>query len=132
MDFTGILKPGLFAEKTETVSEKNTASALGSGSLAVYATPAMIAIMEGAAVSAVDPLLPPGCSSVGTELNIKHIAATPLGMKISAKAELLSVDGKSLLFRVEAFDEAGKIGEGEHRRFIIEIEKFMARTERKK
>jgi len=132
MDFTGILKPGLSAEKTETVSEKNTASALGSGSLSVYATPAMAALMEAAAVSALDPLLPQGYSSVGTELNIKHLSATPPDMKVSARAELLSVEGKALFFKVEAFDEAGKIGEGAHTRFIIEIEKFMTRTEGKK
>ena len=132
MDFTDILKPGLCAEKNETVSGKNIASALGSGGLDVYSTQAMIALMEGTALSAVDPLLPPGHASVGTEVNITHLSATPIGMKVSAKAELLSVDGKSLLFKVEAFDETGKIGEGEHRRFIVNVEKFMARTEGKK
>ena len=131
MDFKDILKPGLRAEKTETVSEKNVASAIGSGCLSVYSTPAMIALMEGTALSAVDPLLPPGHSSVGTELNIKHLSATPLGMKITAKAELLSVEGRAILYNVEAFDEAGKIGEGTHRRFIVEIEKFMARAKGK-
>ena len=132
MDFTEILKPGFNAEKTETVSEKNIASAYGSGCLGVYSTPAMIALMEGTALSAVDPHLPPGWSTVGTEVNIKHLSATPLGMKVSAKAELLSVDGKTLLFKVEAFDEAGKIGEGTHRRFIVDSEKFLARITRKK
>jgi len=132
MDFTEILKPGFNAGKTDTVSESNTASAYGSGGLGVYSTPAMIALMEGAAVSAVDPHLPQGWSSVGTELNIKHLSATPLGMKVTAKAELISVDGKAMLFKVEAHDEAGKIGEGTHRRFIVENEKFMNRTEAKK
>ena len=132
MDFTDILKPGLTAEKTVFVSEKNTASALGSGCLGVFSTPAMVALMEGAALSAIEPLLPPGYSSVGTELNIKHLSATPPGMKVTAKAELLSADGKALLFKVEAFDEAGKIGEGVHHRFIVDIEKFMARAEGKK
>jgi len=132
MDFNDILKPGLCAGKTETVSEKNIASALGSGCLGVYSTPAMIALMEGTALSAVDPLLPLGYSTVGTELNVKHLSATPQGMEVSAKAELLSVEGKSLLFTVEAFDEAGKIGEGTHRRFIVENGKFLARTEGKK
>jgi len=132
MDFTEILKPGLKAEKTSVVSEKNTAAVFGSGCLDVYSTPAMVALMEGTALSAVDPLLPPGFSTVGTELNIKHLSATPIGMKVSAKAELLSISGKSLLFNIEAFDEAGKIGEGAHQRFIVEIEKFIARTEGKK
>jgi len=132
MDFTEILKPGLSAEKTDTVSMKNTAAVFGSGCLDVYSTPAMVALMEGTSLSAVDPLLPSGFSTVGTELNINHLSATPIGMKVSAKAELLRIDGKSLLFKVEAFDEAGKIGEGTHKRFIIEIEKFIARTEGKK
>jgi len=132
MNFSDILKPGLSAEKTDTVSDKNTARVFGSGTLDVYSTPSMIGLMEGTALSAVDPLLPPGWSSVGTELNIKHLSATPLGMKIRAKAELLSIDGKALVFKVEAFDEAGKIGEGTHNRFIVEITKFLARTEAKK
>ena len=132
MNFADILKPGLTAEKADVVSEKNTADTFGSGGLGVYATPSMIALMEGAALSAVDPLLPPGWSTVGTELSIKHLSATPIGMKISAKAELLSIEGRALVFKVEAFDEAGKIGEGSHNRFIVESGKFLARTEAKK
>ena len=131
MDFADILKPGIEAKKSDTVTEANTASALGSGGLAVYATPAMIALMEAAALSAVAPFLPPGWSTVGTELNVKHISATPMGMEVSAKAELLSVDGRALSFKVEAFDEAGKIGEGTHQRFIVENEKFLAKTKGK-
>ena len=132
MDFNEVLKPGLVAEKTQIVSDTNTASAFGSGGLAVFATPAMIALMESAALSAVDPLLPPGWSTVGTELKVKHISATPRGMKVSARAELSGIDGRALSFKVEAFDEAGKIGEGVHGRFIIENERFMAKTESKK
>lgn len=132
MDFSEILKPGLAAEKAVTVTDKNSAAAFGSGGLAVFATPAMIALMESAALSAADPLLPPGWSTVGTELNVKHLSATPRGMKVSARAELLGIDGRVLSFRVEAFDEAGKIGEGAHSRFIVENEKFMAKTESKK
>jgi len=131
MDFAEIIKPGIEAEKTDTVSEKNTASALGSGGLAVYGTPAMIALMEMAALSAVVPLLPSECSTVGTELNIKHISATPVGMEVFARAELLSIDGRALVFKVEAFDEAGKIGEGTHNRFIVDNERFMTKTESK-
>lgn len=132
MNFADILKPGLAAEQTETVTERNTAAAVGSGGLAVYATPAMIALMEAAALSAVGPLLPPSWSTVGTELNIKHISATPLGMKVCARVELLSIDGRALVFKVEAFDEAGKIGEGIHNRFIVENERFLAKTAGKK
>ena len=131
MNFSDILKPGLEAQKTDTVTDKNTASFWGSGGLDVYATPAMIALMEMAAHSAVDPLLPPGWSTVGTELNIKHISATPQNMKVSVRAELLDINGRMLLFKVEAFDEAGKIGEGTHSRFIVENEKFLAKAKAK-
>jgi predicted thioesterase len=132
MDFTGLLKPGLSAQKSETVTEKNMANSLGSGSLAVYGTPAMIALIEAAALSAVDPLLSPEWSTVGTDLNIKHLSATPRGMNVTASAELISVEGRALTFKVEVFDEAGKIGEGAHNRFLVENEKFLAKAERKK
>ena len=132
MNFTDILKPGLKATTTDTVTDGNIARAWGSGGLAVYATPAMIALVETAAYSAVQSLLPPGWSTVGTEINIKHISATPAGMKVYARAELLSIDGNALGFKVEAFDEAGKIGEGAHSRFIVENERFLVRTERKR
>ena len=131
MEFAKTLTPGLSAEVEDTVSDKNTASALGSGGLSVFATPAMLALMEKAALTAVDPLLLPGWSTVGTEVNIKHLSATPLGMKVTARAELLSVDGRALSFKVEAFDETGKIGEGSHSRFIIENAKFMTKAEGK-
>ena len=132
MNFSEILKPGLEAEKHTVVTDGNTAVSYGSGDIAVYATPAMVALMEGAAFSAVEALLPQGWSTVGTELNVKHLSATPVGMKVSARAELLVIDGRALSFKVEAFDEAGKIGEGSHGRFIIEVGKFLAKTESKK
>jgi predicted thioesterase len=132
MDFSEILTPGLKGERSETVTDKNTAAAWGSGGLPVYATPAMAALMEGAALSASDPLLPEGWSTVGTELAIKHLSASPPGMKIRAEAELLSLDGRTLVFRVEAFDEAGKIGEGTHGRFIVEEERFLKKALGKK
>jgi len=131
MDFAEFLKPGITAERNDIVSVKNTAAALGSGGLEVYSTPAMIALIEGTCLSSVDPLLPPGWSTVGTELNIKHLAATPLGMKVRAKTELIGIEGRALQFRVEAFDEAGKIAEGTHSRFIVESAKFIAKTEAK-
>jgi len=131
MNLTENLKPGLKAEKSEIVSNKNTAITLGSGGLEVYSSPSMIALMEGTALLSVDPLLPEGYSTVGTELNIKHLSATPPGMKITAKAELLEIDGRALSFSVEAYDEAGKIGEGTHKRFIIESEKFLIKIKNK-
>jgi predicted thioesterase len=129
MDFGEILRPGLKAEKAETVTDTNTANAWGSGGLPVYATPAMIALMEGAAFAAVAPFLPVGWSTVGTALDVRHVSASPAGMKVRAEAELLAVDGRALSFKVEAFDEAGKIGEGTHGRFIVENEKFMKKAE---
>ena len=132
MNFADILKPGLEARVTDTVTDRNIAHAWGSGGLAVFATPAMIALMEMAAYSAVQSFLPPLWSTVGTEINIKHTSATPVGMKVSASAKLLTINGKALSFKVEAFDEAGKIGEGVHERFIVENERFLARTESKK
>ena len=132
MNFDDILKPGLEAKVNDTVTEKSIASYWGSGGLNVYATPAMIALMEMASFSAVNSFLPPGWSTVGTELNVKHISATPIGMKVYARAELLSVNGRALSFKVEAFDEEGKIGEGTHVRFIVENEKFLAKVAAKK
>jgi predicted thioesterase len=132
MDFESVLKPGLTGEKTETVAEENTAESRGSGGLPVYATPSMVALMEGAAVNAVDKLLPEGWSTVGTELDVKHLAATPVGLEVRARAELLEIDRRRLCFRVEAFDGAGKIGEGRHDRFIIENVRFLKKTLEKK
>ncbi|MCL2093590.1 MAG: thioesterase family protein [Treponema sp.] len=132
MEFFESLTPGLAAEKSCQVTKENTALALGSGSLEVFATPAMAALMEAAALASLEPHLPPDWTSVGTELNIKHLSASPLGMKISARGELTGTDGRALTFRVEAHDEAGKIGEGTHVRFLVEKEKFLARAASKK
>ena len=129
MDFETLLKPGTLAELQDQVTDKNTARSYGSGGLEVYATPAMVALMEGACVAAVDKLLPPGFSTVGTELNVKHLAASARGMTVRATGELLEIAGRALRFRVEAFDGAGKIGEGDHSRFIIENEKFLTKAE---
>jgi predicted thioesterase len=123
-----ILKAGLKCEQRETVTGENTAQAWGSGGLPVYATPAMAALMEKAAAAAVAPGLPEGFSTVGTELNIKHLAATPPGTTVRAMGELIETKGRRLLFKVEAFDEAGKIGEGTHSRFIVENEPFIQKA----
>lgn len=130
MDYN--VKPGLTGEQEDLVTDKNTAKAYGSGGVSVYATPAMIGLMEKASLTAVDPVLPGGMATVGTELNVKHMAATPVGMKVKAVAHLVLVEGKRLLFKVEAFDEKEKIGEGTHERYIINLAKFLARSEEKK
>jgi predicted thioesterase len=132
MEFDDALKPGLTGEKIEAVTEDNTAESWGSGGLPVYATPSMVALMEGAAVNAADKLLPPGWSTVGTALDVKHLAATPVGLEVRASAELLEIDGRRLRFRVEAADGTGTIGEGYHDRFIIENDRFLKKTSEKK
>ncbi|NLJ45092.1 MAG: thioesterase family protein [Treponema sp.] len=118
------LEPGLSGERSLIVEERHTAAHLGSGGVPVYATPMMVLAMEEAALSAVDPRLEPGQATVGYHLDVKHLAATPQGMRVTARAELLAVDGKMLSFKVEAFDEKEKIGEGTHIRAIVNLDKF--------
>ena len=112
------------ATVTEAVTDTNTALAVGSGSLPVYATPAMLALMEKAACEAINPSLNEGETTVGTLLNVKHLAATPVGMQVSATATLTERDGRRLVFAVSASDESGLIGEGIHERFIVYAERF--------
>lgn len=126
------IKPGLTGERTITVTQEMTAKHLGSGSIAVYATPAMIALMEYAAVAALDPLLPEGQASVGVEIAVKHLAATPLGHQVKARAEVTGVDERRVLFRVQAWDEQELIGEGTHTRVVIDMARFMRRVEGKR
>ena len=97
----------------------------------VLATPKMIALMEKASMSAVDSYLDKGYTSVGTSIDVKHVSATPIGMKVDVKSELIKIDGKKLLFKVEAHDELGLIGEGTHERFIVDAEKFIKKAEDK-
>ncbi len=118
----------LKATVKELVTEKNTAATVGSGSLQVYATPAMLALMEKAACIAVAPLLDEGATTVGTLLNVSHLAATPVGMEVSATAELISQEGRKFIFRVTASDESGIIGEGTHERFSVMAQKFTDKT----
>lgn len=125
------LKPGLVGERTLVVEERHTASHLGSGGVPVYATPMMVLAMEEAALAAVDHLLEPGKATVGYHLDVKHMAATPLGMRVTARAELVAVEGRMLLFTVSAHDEVDKIGEGTHVRAVIDMEKFRAKLEAK-
>lgn len=116
---------GMKGEVTTLVEREDTAYEVGSGSLLVYATPCMVALMEGAACEAIAAALPEGKTSVGTELSIKHLAATPVGLEVRAEAEVTEVDGNSITFQVTAFDEAGKIGEGTHKRAVITAQRFL-------
>jgi predicted thioesterase len=122
------IKPGLVGEKTMTVSEAQTARHLGSGGFHVLATPAMIALMEAAAVAAIDHLLPDGQASVGTALDVRHLAATPVGHEVRARAEVTAVDGRQVTFNVQAWDETEQIGEGSHTRFVIDVARYMQRV----
>lgn len=121
------LKPGLTGTAATIVRETNTALAMGSGSLLVFATPSMIALMEQAACNAVAACLDDESSSVGTLINITHDAATGMGKKVTATATLKEVQGRKLIFEVTAADEDKQIGKGTHERFIINKEKFMAK-----
>ena len=126
-----MLHTGIKGEQSLTVTEALTAKAMGSGTLDVFATPAMIALIEQTAWRSVAPELEEGWGSVGTALNVQHLASTPLGMTVTAKTELVEVDRRRLVFRVEAFDEAGLIGQGTHERFLVEEAKFQAKTDAK-
>lgn len=126
-----MLKAGIKGRQEVMVTEDNSASALGSGLLEVFATPAMAALIEKTAWISVDPYMNDGEGTVGTVLNIKHMAATPVGMTVWCESELIEVDKRRLLFRVEVFDATGKVGEGEHERFVINNEKFMAKAQKK-
>ena len=115
---------GMTGEAFTTVERADTAYEVGSGDLLVYATPCMVALMEGAACEAISPL-PEGKTSVGTEISVSHKAATPVGMDIRAEAEVTAVDGNTITFRVAAYDEAGLIGEGTHKRVVISSQRFL-------
>lgn len=119
------------AQVEKVVSEDDTAVRFGSGGVRVFATPMMIALMESAALNTVDPYLGEDLATVGLSLNVKHLAATPVGMKVTAKAELVSIEEKKLTFRVESYDEQEKIGEGTHERYIIRLSRFLERTGQK-
>ena len=126
------IKTGISAEMSVSAEEKYLASSMGSGSLRVFATPAMIALMENAAALCAEPYLEDDETTVGTELNVKHISATPCGMKVTAEAVLTEVNGRELVFTGKASDEAGLIGEGTHKRFVVYGTRFMEKTNAKK
>ncbi len=122
---------GMKGRAETVVAQENTAQAVGSGLVPVFATPWMIALMENAAVQAVQSALAGDEGTVGTCLNVTHDAATPIGMKVWAEAEVTAVEGRKLTFAVAAYDEAGKIGGGTHERFVIKPDKFLARAQAK-
>lgn len=130
MDFT--IKPNSQGEISEVVVLDNTAIKMGSGKSPVYATPALVALMENAAILACESQLPEGYNTVGIAISVKHLAATPIGLTVTAKATLVEQDRKKLFFKIEAFDDAGKVGEATHDRFIIESAPFLAKAEAKK
>ncbi|HZO42599.1 MAG TPA: thioesterase family protein [Methylomirabilota bacterium] len=126
------IKPGATAEIGLTVTEDKTAHAMGNRGVHVFATPYVIGLLEDAAGAVMRPHYPPGGGSVGTMVEMKHLAATPVGMKVRAKATLLESDGKRYLFSVEAWDEKEKIAEGRHERFVVpDMERFLARAMKK-
>jgi len=125
------VKIGLKGEAHTVVSAKNTANQFAEGIAEVFATPMMIGLMEGAAAEAVAALLAEGQSTVGTLVNVKHLAATPLGQQVRAEAEVIEVEGKRIVFKVTAYDESEKIGEGIHERYIIDMGRFMERVQKK-
>lgn len=120
-----VLEPGILHQEQKEVTHEDTAAKYGSGMVEVFATPAMIAFMENTALKTVLPYLAENQNTVGFELNIRHLKPTPVGKKVQCKAILKEIDGKKLVFDLEAWDDAGIIGKGTHTRYIIDTEKFM-------
>jgi predicted thioesterase len=125
------LQIGLSAETRLTVAESDTAANWGSGLVPVFGTPSLVGLMEAAAVKALEGYLPAGQTTVGGRIDLRHLAATPVGMTVRARAELTALEGRKLTFQVEAWDEVEKIGEAQHERFVIITEKFVARVQAK-
>ncbi len=122
------MKVGLVKTNILTVTKALTAKQVGSGTLDVYATPAMIALMEQTAAESVEAEVGEGKTTVGTKLNVEHLSATPIGMEVTCKSELAEVDGRRLVFKIEVYDEAGIIGRADHERFVVDAERFISKT----
>jgi predicted thioesterase len=122
---------GLLGNAQIRVGEEQTAPRVGSGRVRVLATPVMINMMEAAALDAIENLLPPGHQSLGTHLDVGHYAATPVGMTLRATAEVTKIDGRNVTFRVEAFDDKERVGDGTHTRVVVNVERFDARIQKK-
>ena len=123
-----MLKTGIKGHQELVVTQELTAKNMGSGVMDVFATPAMLALMEKTAFTSVAEYLNEGCGSVGTKVDIEHVASSPVGMKITCDSELIEIEGRKLVFKVEAYDEKGLIGKGTHERFIVENKKFQEKT----
>ena len=119
---------GMKGEVFTQVEREDTAKEVGSGDLLVYATPCMVALMEGAACEAIAQCLSDTQTTVGTALNIEHISATPVGLEVHAEAEVIAVEGKVITFSLRAFDEAGEIGKGTHKRVLVNSQKFLEKA----
>jgi len=125
------ISPGLAGTVELVVGEEHTAPSIGSGKVRVLATPVMINLIEAAALAAIEHLLADGYQSLGTHLDVRHLAATPVGMKVTATAEVTRVDGRTVFFRVNARDEIDLIGDGSHERVVVNVAKFDQRVQRK-
>ncbi len=123
--------PGLTAELKHIVTDADTASQWGSGLVPVFSTPALVGLMETAAVAALSGHLATGQTTVGGHIDVHHLAATPVGMQVRARAELTGVDGRKLFFKIQAWDEVELIGEADHERFIVDEARFMGRVQAK-
>jgi predicted thioesterase len=131
VDLPAELKNGLSGSAEIVVGTRDTAPHVGSGKIGVLATPIMVNLMEAAALQAVERYMPPGYQTVGTHLDVKHFAATPVGLRVQAHAELTKVEGRTLTFRIRAEDEREAIGEGMHERLVINVERFDVRMQKK-
>ena len=131
MSKPSLLRIGLEGTADMVVADEHTAPRIGSGRVAVLATPVMINLIEAAALAACEDFLPEGCQSLGTHLDIRHLAATPVGMRVQATAEIVAIDGRNLTFRVEARDEREAIGTGTHQRVVVNVARFDERLQRK-
>ena len=131
MSTTDGLRPGLTGSAEILVGTRDTAPHIGSGKIKVLATPVLVSLVEEAALNAVEGLLPPGHQTVGTRLDISHVAATPVGLRVKATAEVTRVEGRRITFRVWADDEGERIGEGTHERIVVEVERFDRRAQAK-
>ncbi len=123
-----MIETGIKGQAEALVEREDTAQVVGSGDLLVYATPCMVALMEGAACQSVAPFLAEGESTVGTRMDVRHTSATPVGMTVRAESVVTAVDGRTITFEIRAFDEAGEIGSAVHERVIIRAERFLEKT----
>ncbi len=125
------METGIKNKKELIVTDELTAAKMGSGLAPVYATPCMIALIEGTAAESVEPFLEEGQGTVGTKVEVSHLAATPIGMKVRCETELVGIDRKKLVFEASVYDESGLVGKGRHERFIIDNDRFMANVQAK-